>query len=64
MDLKLESGSSVTSLSIVGGIELTVSRPLGAMFDGVDFAAGSSEAHEMRILRTLVSGASATVQGR
>ncbi len=64
VDLKLESGGSVASLGIVGGIELTVSRPLGAMFDGVDFAAGSSETHGMQILRTLVSGATATVQGR
>lgn len=55
VDLTSEAGESKARLSIVGGIGLTVRRPLGTLFDGIDFANSTSSDLGVSIMRRLVS---------
>ncbi|MDE0104668.1 MAG: hypothetical protein OXN89_20015 [Bryobacterales bacterium] len=50
--------------SIVGGIEVTVTRALGTLLDGIDFAAGLDEGHGFQVMRRLVSKTEVRVDGR
>lgn len=56
VDLTSESGERKARLSIVGGIGLTVRRPLGALFDGIDFANPDADDLGTAIMRRLVTG--------
>ncbi len=61
--LRATSGTSLERRSIVGGIDVTVSRPLGAMFDGVDFSAADWSTAGSQVLRSVVRGTQAVVEG-
>ena len=56
VDLTSESGERKARLSIVGGIGLTVSRPLGELFDGIDFPNSGADNLGAAIMRRLVTG--------
>ena len=52
---QLSDGSNLDRRLIVGGIDVSVSRSLDTLFDGIDFASGTSDTDGMRVLRNLVS---------
>ena len=52
--LQLPDGSNLDRRLIVGGIDAKVQRSLDTLFDGIDFASGTSDADGMRVLRNLV----------
>ena len=49
--------------SIVGGIGVTVTRSLGTLLDGIDFAGGVAEGHGLQVMRRLVSQTEVRVDG-
>lgn len=51
-----DGGAQLERQVIVGGIDLTVRRPLSTMFDGIDFSMGESAGQGMQLMRTLVAG--------
>lgn len=55
VDLTSENGGPQAWLSIVGGIDVTVRRPLGELFDGIDFADSNHSDLGVKIMRRLVS---------
>lgn len=56
VDLTAAAGGPQTRLSIVGGIDVTVRRPLGELFDGIDFANAVADDLGVAIMRRLVTG--------
>ena len=62
LDLRNASGP-IERRSIVGGLAVTVTRPLGTLLDGIDFAGGITETHGMQVLRRLVSETEVHVDG-
>ena len=56
LELSRDSGARLERRMIVGGIDLTVSRSLSTMFDGIDFSSGAVAGQGMQVMRTLVAG--------
>ena len=64
LELSSAEGDILPRRSIVSPLDLSVSRNLGAMFDGIDFASGPSpETMGARVMRTLVSDTKVLVGG-
>lgn len=61
--LATATGASLDRRTILGGIQVTVQRELGTIFDGIDFASGLTDATGMSILRTVVASARVYVDG-
>ena len=55
LGLTSAAGDVVNRRTILGGIHVTVSRELGTMFDGVDFASGLNDASGLSVLRAIVA---------
>lgn len=56
VDLTSEAGEPTARLSIVGGVGVTVRRPLGALFDGIDFPDSGADDLGAAVMRRLVTG--------
>lgn len=59
--LQLPDGVKLGRRLIVGGIDARVRRSLDTLFDGIDFANGTSDSDGMRVLRNLVAGTTVLV---
>ncbi len=53
--LQLPDGNNADRRLIVGGIDARVRRSLDRLFDGIEFAGGTSDADGMQVLRNLVA---------
>ena len=62
--LSRDTGTKLERRGIVGGIDITIRRPLSTMFDGIDFSAGEAAGHGMQVMRTLVAGTQFLVSGK
>ena len=56
LHLSSAAGSRLFRRAIVGGIDITLQRSLGSMFDGFDFQSAPPDAADSQLLRTLVAG--------
>lgn len=54
--LQLPDGVKLSRRLIVGGIDARVRRSLDTLFNGIDFADGTSDSDGMQVLRNLVAG--------
>ena len=59
--LRLPDGSTLDRRLIVGGIDARVRRSLSTLFDGIDFADGTSDSDGMQVLRNFVAGTTVLV---
>lgn len=59
--LQLSDGVKLGRRLIVGGIDARVRRSLDTLFNGIDFADGTSDSDGMQVLRNLVAGTSVLV---
>ena len=59
--LRLSDGGKLGRRLIVGGIDARVRRSLDTLFDGIDFADGTSDSDGMQVLRNLVAGTTVLV---
>ncbi|MDE0265036.1 MAG: hypothetical protein OXJ37_21725 [Bryobacterales bacterium] len=59
--LHLPDGVKLGRRLIVGGIDARVRRSLDTLFNGIDFADGTSDSDGMQVLRNLVAGTSVLV---
>ena len=59
--LQLPNGVKLGRRLIVGGIDARVRRSLDTLFNGIDFADGTSDSDGMQVLRNLVAGTTVLV---
>ena len=62
LDLSSATGDRLVRRAIVGGINMTLQRSLGSMFDGFDFKSAPPGASDSRLVRRLVAGTVALVE--
>ena len=53
--MQLPDGNNADRRLIVGGIDARVRRSLDRLFDGIEFAGGTSDADGMQVLRNVVT---------
>ena len=63
LEFSAGGGARIERRAIVGGIDVTVRRSLGSLFDGIDFAAGAAQASGMRVMRRLVADTAIVIAG-